>query len=784
MALRFTLIILSTLLFGGMASYSFLPEARAQSVNATLEDTNAAFLEAMPRLDWQEFAQKINKRLKEDSKSLRAAFTQIHSDTNPLSQITLQNLITNVKAVKQDTKNTLSQLQAYDGAIASVLEVLGQDAVAGEDSSVTRQRTDAQKATRLIKATTVQARLYDLQARNLLSDLEKLRSKIQHDTLSKRSASPLTFSYWESLPAELPSGSFSLTKNSKLGQNSFLFISAIAILCVAYIGGTFLRRRFTASFIKWLNHEAIKTSSTDRLVRFLCGLMWGGIAFLSWIGWSGFFYSKITQTEQIIGQTLPICAFILGAGLPLRHWYHGKTNHRSSLSLTLAVLFYALIKTLKDQELLGPTLNAFLEGLFSCVGIICLFMIIPHAQQQTPSTEPETESTEDSFYKSIFVNYSKPLRAVIFLYALLNLGLILSGYSAFAFTINTAIISVIYALSLTGCLVGAWQACMNIVFSPHTISGKHLLKLGVSKRRLEFLNVLISAIGSILFLVVFIALLTNEGDFTVAGIIDRIRQVFTGSTIHGIFLSPEKLFGCFALIIGSHYLIKLIHIWLDKRFFPTTTLNSGVQTSILSIFTYCAWILVGLLLLSLVGLSVQNLTWVVSALSVGVGFGLQSIVKDFISGIILLAERPIEAGDIIEVSGNRGEIKRVNVRTTDIRLGDGSTLIVPNSQFITTNVKNASFGNIPAKITLTFTLPINSDLDKARTLILEAAKKQEDILQSPAPSITLSATDDTTFNLSLSAYVDRPGKMGSVKNALLFDLFHIFREAHMTLTMS
>ncbi|MFP3449237.1 mechanosensitive ion channel family protein, partial [Pseudomonas sp. SIMBA_067] len=88
----------------------------------------------------------------------------------------------------------------------------------------------------------------------------------------------------------------------------------------------------------------------------------------------------------------------------------------------------------------------------------------------------------------------------------------------------------------------------------------------------------------------------------------------------------------------------------------------------------------------------NKLAWIVSALSVGIGFGLQEIVKNFISGLILLTERPVKVGDLVSISGIEGDIRRINVRATEIQLGDKSTVIVPNSQFISQNVRNATMG--------------------------------------------------------------------------------------------
>lgn len=792
--LRFILVFASFFILTTGIAVSAQSETPPQN-NASDNKTTASkspLTEVMPHLEWSTITQSIDSKLKADDKTLQNIISQIKSSQTPLSQSTLQTLITQVRAVKDETSNIVTQLQTYSSAVNAVLEILGpKPESSGEDSSIAHQRTEAQKASQLTKTLNVKARFYDLQAQNLLNELGTLRHKLQHDTLSHRSTSPLSLTYWRNLLEELPLTPFSFTHNSPLKQACLLLGSTILILFIAASGGLFLRRRLINALTRWLDHELMDNMVAHRLVHCLSGAILAGLAFLLWIGWSTIFEADINKIEQTIGQTLPVCAFILGAGLPLKFIIDGKSNNKACLLLTLAILCDALVKSLKLQDVPAPAIITSLETILSLVTLGCCFAFIPpSAQNDTSAPQPPSSSTETSSKTddkpSVFFNGSlRFLRSIALIYMLLNIGWILTGYSTLAFMVNVSLVSLFYALSITGCFVGAWQAFVTLIFSPYALPGQHLLRLGITHRRLEFFNVLISALGSLLFILLFTALLTNEGDFTFSGIINRLHHVFAGSTFHGVAISPETFTGCLLLVIGAHYLIKGIRFWLTRKFFPTTTLTMGLRTSILSILTYCGWIIVGLVLLSLVGLSVQNLTWVVSALSVGVGFGLQSIVKDFISGLILLAERPIEAGDTIEVSGNRGEVKRVNVRTTDIRLSDGSTLIVPNSQFITSNVKNASFGNVPAKLTLSFTLPVNSDLEQVRTLIMQAIEQQKNIiLPYPAPGITLSALNDLTLNMVLAVYVAGPEQTGGVKNKLISDIFNLFQKERIILTMS
>ncbi|HAU4317721.1 TPA: mechanosensitive ion channel family protein, partial [Serratia marcescens] len=110
---------------------------------------------------------------------------------------------------------------------------------------------------------------------------------------------------------------------------------------------------------------------------------------------------------------------------------------------------------------------------------------------------------------------------------------------------------------------------------------------------------------------------------------------------------------------------------------------------------------------------------------VGIGFGLQEIVKNFISGLILLTERPVKVGDMIGIGGVEGDVRRINVRATEIQLSDRSTMIVPNSQLISQNVRNATMGNAQGVVTIALTFPTSIDPEQVRNILLSAYNEYE-----------------------------------------------------------
>ncbi|PYB13523.1 mechanosensitive ion channel family protein, partial [Serratia marcescens] len=186
------------------------------------------------------------------------------------------------------------------------------------------------------------------------------------------------------------------------------------------------------------------------------------------------------------------------------------------------------------------------------------------------------------------------------------------------------------------------------------------------------------------------------------------------------------------LAIGI-YILRAVRRWLGSELLPKTISDVGIRASLVTLFSNIGYVLVILITLAALGIQWSNLAWIVSALSVGIGFGLQEIVKNFISGLILLTERPVKVGDMIGIGGVEGDVRRINVRATEIQLSDRSTMIVPNSQLISQNVRNATMGNAQGVVTIALTFPTSIDPEQVRNILLSAYNEYETILETPAP---------------------------------------------------
>jgi potassium efflux system protein len=206
--------------------------------------------------------------------------------------------------------------------------------------------------------------------------------------------------------------------------------------------------------------------------------------------------------------------------------------------------------------------------------------------------------------------------------------------------------------------------------------------------------------------------------------------------------------------IGTGVLAKRLPAVLEIILLQRFDMSSGSRYTVTTLTNY-AIIAVGILLvLNTIGAQWSQLQWLVAALGVGIGFGLQEIVANFISGLIILFERPIRVGDLVTVGNTDGFVTRIQIRATTIRDWDNKELLVPNKEFITGRLLNWSLSDQVTRIVITVGVAYGSDVDKAHELMLEAAREHQRVLDDPAPSVTFTSFGDNSLVLSLRVFVD------------------------------
>ena len=233
------------------------------------------------------------------------------------------------------------------------------------------------------------------------------------------------------------------------------------------------------------------------------------------------------------------------------------------------------------------------------------------------------------------------------------------------------------------------------------------------------------------------------------------------------------------LVIGflvSKQLRRLIKGRLAK-----TRLDEGVQYTILQLIHYSISAIVIYQAIMMLGIRLTGLAFFAGILSVGIGFGLQSIANNFVSGLILLFERPVKVGDMITAGDTEGRVQDIKMRATQVVTRDNVSIIVPNSQFISGEVTNWSHRDPKVRIHIPVGVAYGSDVQLVTELLLKVAKAHPQVMEEPSPNVWFTAFGDSSLNFELLAWIGKPIIRKQVTSDLNYAIDAVFRENEVTI---
>lgn len=414
------------------------------------------------------------------------------------------------------------------------------------------------------------------------------------------------------------------------------------------------------------------------------------------------------------------------------------------------------------------------RALVAMVLIALVAVQLSTARQSARLVHDEQEDPARKFY----FKWTSRLFLLIWLLLIVCLVSLVLGYVALAHFIITKFIvtaGLVVGLYLIHHLV---DALVDTSTQPWSRIGKLVRnQVGLGDATINRIGLLFSTITDVTVVITGFSLILGLWAITWIDLSALVTQAFYGFKVGDISIEPDKiLLGVFILIMGI-IVVRFFDFWIERRILSRSHIDAGVQNSIATGAKYTGIILTAGFALSAAGLDFSKLAIVAGALSVGIGFGLQSVVSNFVSGLILLAERPIRIGDWIEVGSGEGTVKKINVRSTEIETFDRCKVIIPNSSFISDPVKNWSHGSSVGRIKINVGVGYASDPDQVRDILLKCANAHAEVVPSPAPRVVFMDFGASSLDFQLRVFLNDIGDCTIVASDLRFAIFNAFAEA-------
>ncbi|WP_028918520.1 DUF3772 domain-containing protein [Pseudoxanthomonas suwonensis] len=692
------------------------------------------------------------------------------------------------------------QLDSLDARLAELGE--GPAATGQESADVTRERRELQEQRNEVDAELRQARLTVVESGQLLDRIAAQRQAAFHQTLSRRTTPPWNPRFWSELADSRGRdqarvlGLWQQTRETVAGHwragpvRSPLLLALAAL--VAVVVGWFGARTVPKLVGRHIPPGRLRRSA-PAVARLLLSTLaaWWIVSLLRAALLPADAPAAVAQLARLAGGLLVFGTFVTTLGAVLLavrspSWRLPAISDEGARTLRPLPLAAALAIVLATfPQRLGALVNASLPlavALTALAALVSTFVVLwallRIRRLQSAAARAEVEAQPDAAapkpHFRPWMNFATSIGWVCASLALLGLltgHVALSGFIALQLVwtgvvLATLFLAMRFADDLACAVLGAKGVAGRRVSS----------RYGLDPLLVERAAVVVSAVLRLLLALLGLIALAMPYGAGGEDLVNRALGLARGITIGELVLSPANVVRALAVFLLASGAFHLLKRWLARRYLPTTKMDEGMRASVVTLFGYGTMVLALAMALAAIGVGLERIAWIASALSVGIGFGLQAIVQNFISGLILLAERPVKVGDWVVVGDAEGDIRRINVRATEIQTGDRTTVLVPNSELITKTVRNRTYSNAEGLVKIVLPMPLSTDADLVRELLLEAFREHPAILDAPAPGVTLDGIDKGQMIFNATGFVATPRQAGGVRSALLFGILRRLRQ--------
>ncbi|SHK24328.1 Small-conductance mechanosensitive channel [Shimia gijangensis] len=647
-----------------------------------------------------------------------------------------------------------------------------------ESAEIVEQRDKLNSALSTARVPIVKAELASIEAVKLIEGVDKLMRDRHASELRQRNPSPVFLRNWNAALRSI-SGSASHVfteiqsawtyeqRTQDFFQNMLSFLGLLAIGLVLMFRSSF----WTARALKKLRQS--KRTATHELVAFLISL---GYVIPPLIGIflvvEAFYATDLVglRGEQILG-VLPLAGFHYLMPVWIGRRVFTKTDteiQRVPLNpkqvrqaLNASYLVGAVMATYQVFEVVASfdgwesdSRSVILFPLFLAAGALMLrFAQLFRANVRANIRATDGEAKYYDHFLSILARFYQ-------IAAVVGVGLAIAGYTRAA---EALMFPAIYTVQLVTLLI-LMHGMFNRMFADDTAP------------KVETERKLWPLILSCTMVLLSTPLLLLIWGMRPQEITSFYRQILIGIRVGDITISPSQVIIFLAIFTIGYAITRGTQAFLKNTFLPRTRLDIGGQNAVVVGVGYVGLTLAAMIALNNTGIDLGSIALVASALSVGIGFGLQTIVSNFVSGIILLIERPIAEGDWIEVNGQMGYVRDISVRSTRIETFDRTDVIVPNSDLVAGTVTNYTRGSTVGRVIAPIGVAYGTDPRTVEKILLEVANGHPMILATPAPYVVFQGFGASSLDFEIRAILRDVNWVLSVRSDLNYEIARRFVE--------
>lgn len=708
-----------------------------------------------------------------------------------LSAQTLADLRRRIISVGEELRQKIAELEPRHGEAEARVKQLGpapaKDAPA-ESPAIAAEREAMNQAFSELDGALKQARLFAVRTDQLTERLNAQRQSLYAQELFQRSPSALDPSLWieavSAIPTEMRGLGYlvEVWADTAQGPTGLLRVAAALLTLAAII--------FVAVAITrwWLPRFDIRGHAETRFAKARTGFLvalWlavrtplAVVAGLIALEVFGLWPRRFEELGAGIVAGTAAAAFgrgvargLLAPDSPVRRlvavddrtavclhdhlvWTTRALGVMMALQVLHKMLYVPLALTVATNALFGFAIAALLVHLVYCLRV-AQDAAAPDASVTAPWVRPLALFFAAAIVTALVVGYAG-----------------FAAFIAFRVVVAAAVLCALYLLLVIA------DALFTDALDEKTARGRAIASnLGIAHRNIAIAGTLLSAGIRVVLILLAVVVVIGPWEVSTADLLSSVQSTSLTFRIGEVSISFRAILSATFALLLALLITRMGQRWLQTQLLPRTALEPSLQLSIATIFGYVGVITAITLALGSLGIDLQKIALIAGALSVGIGFGLQAIVSNFVSGLILLAERPIRVGDSIVVKGEEGWVRRIRVRATEIETFDRASVIVPNSELITGVVKNWTHANTMGRIVVRVGVGYDSDPERVREILTAIATEHPQVLKTPPPRAFLVAFGDSALDFELRCVVSDVENGMAVKSDLHFALLARFRAA-------